>query len=702
MLKHIKITIKLRAAFLISVLTVIGVDLYYDHDFHVSHMLGIVVALVMAEISNREIMNTVRRAKYLLKTVWGTEDFLEEEGDELFQLRKMMARTIEQYSPRESVERVLERNRDVADAVSGAFSLRGRVHSGKSVLGETWSRPAEELLGETDASRKDLSYRSKLRLWKRCVETAGVELENIERHLLNRGKKELAGIIRFQNLVLTDPSLQKQVKRTLASNDSFSVLIRNCFDAIRANLENPNPALDRSADLLDLEQRILAIAARSSSNEPTPQLNLTGKIVLSQSLLPSECLHFVHQGAAGFITLREQVASHVHILLSSLNVPSVSSFEDVADLDLPNGTRVLVDGNHGVVHIRPSPEVIESCSDLLSPVPLEPEEKDKEPLYYGGEKACVLANVNVLDEIDLVLSSNPDGVGLFRSELCFIDRKEPPGLEEQVTAYRRVLDAFEPGKVALRLFDIGGDKFGFMGERSKESNPCLGNRSIRLLLREKDCLRTQLSAMILAMEEKGGTIIVPMISRMEEVEDYLEFYLDTLAGLGESDRGARKIKLGLMVEVPSIVEMMDVVVKRFDSFHIGSNDLTQYTLAADRNNEEVEHIYSPPSPAVFRMLKRVISIATEANKDVSLCGELASHLNMVPILAGLGLRRFSVSHASLRPLRRCIRELNPLACEDLADRVMQVSTAAEIYKLLNDYERQLRPSEPHAAATKSR
>lgn len=651
-------------------------------EWHSIYLLTPLFSLLFAELLLSEVQMTLQRATHLLKNVWGSTDKDVDLTGNLRQMKLKLKEVLLNYSAKKTVESVLKQHEGLEESLNEEIILHGKVKSGLFIMGEIWNKP-EGVRNEGPAQRTDLGYKTKLRLWKHSVAVAQQELEALENNLIDRSEKGLAGIIRFQILMLNDKSVQNQVKRGLSNNVSFSEGLKKTFDEMCMSLKNPNPRLDRSADMKDLEQRLLDISARSQETSIQPNLDLSGKIILSKQLMPTEVLQYSQQGACGFITIKGQETSHAHIIQASMGIPTVSGF-DVGDLDFPDGTPVILDGSKGRVFIRPSQEEIELYRDMIIKSNLERGNSDCRLITLGDERIHIRGNLSVLSELQHIKASCAEGIGLFRTELEFMLRPVLPNRQEQVVIYKSVIDACPPGMATLRLLDAGGDKLGYYSNDLKEENPSMGKRSIRFLLSEKDVLITQMSAMVEALKEKGGTILVPMVSHLEEARTIRELFIRILSEYGLKEKG--HIALGVMVETPAMVVMFDKLLPYFEKVSIGSNDLVQYTLAADRNNSAVADVYTRISPAVLRMIHSMCVQARKEGKVISLCGELGHNVELMPVLIGMGLREFSINYMEIQGMRTFIEKLDMKHCEDLAKQVLECEVEEEILTLLKEFE----------------
>ncbi len=679
---NISPVIKVRGAFL-------GLGLFFPtcawllEQWHPYYFFVPVISMLLGERLLYEVQFTLSKATQMMKKIQKSDDTDNKDyANNLIDLRNKINEVFSSYDPEKRVATLLKKNTGLEDVLNQEFSLKGKYNSGQYAIGAIWNKP-EGIKDEGPAQITDLSYRTKLRLWKFSVDIATKELEVIEKDLNDRSEKALAGIVKFQIIMLKDGVLQNKVKRGLATTDSFSYGLKKVLDPMIEKLRNPNPKFDRSADLKDLEQRLLRAANRRSFSQSTDKSDLNGKIVLCHSILPTEILHYTKQGANGFIVLQGEKASHSRILLNSLNIESITGI-DIEELDLPNGTRCIIDANQEFVVFRPTNEKYELYSDLLNNQP-EEDAIDSSDIFFDEECFLVRANMSIVSEAESIKKTQPNGIGLFRSEMQFLLYDIMPNIEKQVEIYKEISNAFPNDQVTLRILDSGGDKVSNYNDNINEENPSLGLKAIRYLLSEPQILRNQIEAMSIALMENKGTILIPMISSMNEVIEVHQIYKSTLEKLGNYEEIRKNVKLGLMIETPASVLMLDKMQGYFDSFSIGTNDLTQYILAADRNNSYVSSLYSHLSPAVIRSISNICNACTRFNKPVSICGELAQNIEALPLLIGLGIREISVNHNEIAKLRRFARNLNIDTCRELAQKVLECSSEKEVTQLLTPF-----------------
>jgi phosphoenolpyruvate-protein phosphotransferase (PTS system enzyme I) len=366
----------------------------------------------------------------------------------------------------------------------------------------------------------------------------------------------------------------------------------------------------------------------------------------------------------------------------SMEIPAVVGTK-TATKEIEHGDLVIVDGIKGEVHVNPTPEVVEKYKKEQAAYEEQKKEWAKllheKSISADGHQVELAANIGTPDDLEGVINNGAEGIGLFRTEFLYMGRTELPSEEEQFEAYKTVLEKMEGKPVVVRTIDIGGDKELPYLNLPKEMNPFLGFRAIRLCLEEQEMFRTQLRALLRASVYGNLKIMFPMIATLDELRQAKAILSEEKEKLvSEGVQVAEQIEVGMMVEIPSTAVIADQFAKEVDFFSIGTNDLIQYTFAADRMNERISYLYQPYHPAILRLVKMVIDAAHKEGKWVGMCGEMAGDETAIPILLGLGLDEFSMSATSVLKARSQIRQLNKAEMEQLANNVLQLATTDEV------------------------
>jgi phosphoenolpyruvate-protein phosphotransferase len=398
---------------------------------------------------------------------------------------------------------------------------------------------------------------------------------------------------------------------------------------------------------------------------------------------------------AGIITEAGGATGHAAILARSLGIPAVSGLDGILR-EVRTGDLIALDGREGHVYLNPGAEVeaayrklqreyVALCDSLI-------ENRDHEALAADGERVELLANVNSPADAEMAVRAGAAGVGLYRTEYLFLTHPTVPTEDEQLAAYRAVIEAAPNNRVTIRTLDLGGDKHVPYFGHQREANPFMGWRSIRLSTAYPEFFRTQLRAILRASRHGEVSLLFPMVSTLEEVQRLKRTVERTRRELqreGEVLNGP--IPLGVMLEVPAAALCIDNLLEEVDFVSIGSNDLIQYLMAADRDNPKVAHLCEPFSPAIMRLLAHILKVCSRHGKPVTLCGEMAGRPRCFLPLFGMGLRRLSMSPAFVPSMKEMVRRLDRSVCRKVAGRVLHMSTVGEIRRYLTRKVKQLWP-----------
>jgi phosphoenolpyruvate-protein phosphotransferase len=410
-------------------------------------------------------------------------------------------------------------------------------------------------------------------------------------------------------------------------------------------------------------------------------------ILVSTEILPSQAVMFERLPVAGIVTETGGATGHAAILARSLSIPAVSGLDRLLR-EVQTGDLVVVDGREGVVHVNPGPEVESAYRKLQREyVHLHErliENRDQPAVARCGTAVELLANVNGPADAVAAAHVGALGVGLYRTEYLFLTHQAVPSEEEQLATYRQVIAA-SPGPVTVRTLDLGGDKqVPYLGSH-REANPFMGWRSIRLSTEYPEFFQTQLRAILRAGVHGTIRLLFPMVSTLEEVRRLKQWVRRTEEALDKQRvEFAAKVPIGVMIEVPSAALCIDDILAEVDFVSIGSNDLLQYIMAADRDNPKVAHLCDPFSPAMYRLLGQIISACTAHEKPVTLCGEMAGRPRCVLPLFGMGLRQYSMSPAFVPTIKELIRAVESTTARQIADRILRMRTVGEIKSYLTE------------------
>src|SRR6516164_6082405 len=526
---------------------------------------------------------------------------------------------------------------------------------------------------------------------------AAKELDAVIARVSKEVGNEEAQIFRAHRALLGDPALIAKVKNTILTRhvdtrtalqdtlDEYSILFKQIQDEYLR---------ERMADLRDVVGRML-----SQLSSPDPHLSFAMKdpvIIVAHEILPSQAVAFERMRIAGIITEVGGVTGHAAILARSLGIPAITGLRGILK-EITNRDLVALDGREGHVYINPGPEVESAYRKLQRKfVDLRDrqiENRDQKPITADGIRIEVLANVNGSADAKMATQVGADGVGLYRTEYLFLTHPTVPDEEEQFDAYREIIESSPHRTVTIRTLDLGGDKhLPYLGN-PHDANPFMGWRSIRLSLSHPEFFETQLRAILRAGRFGKVSLLFPMVSTVEEVHEIRRMVKRTRTALRrERIAFAEELPLGIMLEVPAAAVCIDNLLDEVDFISIGSNDLTQYIMAADRDNAKVSQLCEPFNPALMKVLYSVIQACRNREKPVTLCGEMAARPRCFLPLFGMGLRRFSMSPAFVPSLKELIRHTTLKTCEEIATRVLGMRTFAEIRNYLNRKVRQIFPN----------
>ncbi len=515
--------------------------------------------------------------------------------------------------------------------------------------------------------------------FREALSTSKSELEAIREKAHEDLGADKAAIFDAHLLVLSDPELITPIEDTIQNEKvNAETALKNTADMFISMFEGMDNEYmrERAADIRDVTKRVLGhLLGVQISN---PSMISEEVIIIAEDLTPSDTAQLNREFVKGFTTDIGGRTSHSAIMARSMEIPAVVGTKEVTS-EIKNGDLVIVDGLNGEVHINPTPEVVEQYKKDYEDYEKQKQEWAKlvneKTVSADGTHVELAANIGTPKDLEGVRNNGGEGIGLYRTEFLYMGRTELPSEEEQYEAYKAVLEGMGEKPVVVRTLDIGGDKELPYLDLPKEMNPFLGYRAIRLCLDEQSIFRTQLRALLKASSFGNLKIMFPMISNLNEFREAKSILEEEKSSLIEAgEKVADSIELGIMVEIPSTAVMADVFAKEVDFFSIGTNDLIQYTMAADRMNEQVSYLYQPYNPAILRLVKMVIDAAHKEGKWAGMCGEMAGDEIAIPILLGLGLDEFSMSATSILKARSQIRNLNKSDMEALANEVLGLDT----------------------------
>ncbi|ANU28521.1 phosphoenolpyruvate--protein phosphotransferase [Planococcus versutus] len=516
-----------------------------------------------------------------------------------------------------------------------------------------------------------------------ALTTSTADLKAIQKKTAEQISEKEAAIFGAHLLVLSDPELIGPITEKIKTeNVNAEFALQEATDMFIAMFEamDNDYMKERAADIRDVRKRVLAHLLGVTVQSPSMISDKV--IIIAEDLTPSDTVQLNAQFVKGFITDIGGRTSHSAILARTLEIPAVVGAKTAMD-DIQNGMMVIVDGLDGTILVDPEESVIEQYKQKQAAWDQQKAEwavlKNEATVTADGQAVELGANIGTPKDIAGVLENGGEAIGLYRTEFLYMGRDSFPTEDEQTEAYAAVLKGMKGKPTVVRTLDIGGDKELSYLDLPKELNPFLGLRAIRLCLEMPDMFRTQLRALLRASVHGNLKIMFPMIATLDEFREAKALLLEEKAKL-ESEGVAvnESIEVGIMVEIPSTAVMADTFAKEVDFFSIGTNDLIQYTMAADRMNESVSYLYQPFNPAILRLVKMVIDASHREGKWTGMCGEMAGDEIAIPILLGLGLDEFSMSASSILKARSQISKLSKAEMAEHTDRILALGTSQQV------------------------
>ncbi|MDD2706538.1 MAG: phosphoenolpyruvate--protein phosphotransferase [Verrucomicrobiae bacterium] len=512
------------------------------------------------------------------------------------------------------------------------------------------------------------------------------QLQEIQKRIIEDLGENDGAIFDAHLLVLDDPSLiDEVVRRIQEEHQNVEFAFENVSTQYFKSLLNIEDAYlrERAADIKDVAHRVLRNLEGQSSQDLRTLVEPC--IVLAYDLSPSDTATLDRAKVLGFCTDIGSRTSHTAIMARAMDIPAVVGLHDSSH-QIESGCFALLDGYGGWLYINPSEQTLYDYGQLehkrhTIEVSLE-SLRDLPSETTDHVRVMLGANIEMPSDVPHVLENGADGVGLFRTEYIFINRKDMPTEDEQYRAYAEVAEKMNPKPVIIRTLDLGGDKFLSHLEVAREMNPFLGWRAIRFCLERTDIFQDQLRAILRASRLGNVQIMYPMISGVGELRRAnaeLDKARQTLRERGIAFD--EKIKVGCMIEIPSAALTADLLAKETNFFSVGTNDLIQYSLAVDRVNEKIAHLYEPTHPAIIRSLKNIADAAHKAGIPAGICGEMAGDVTMAPLLVGMGFDELSTSPSVVPQLKKLVRSMSKAQANEVVHQALELSTGDEIRKL---------------------
>ena len=514
-------------------------------------------------------------------------------------------------------------------------------------------------------------------------EQARVELQGLSDAIERRAGKEEAAIFEAHREMLNDPALEGRVRELVKSGQTAEQALVNATEELAGLLAGMNDELfaARALDVKDVGRRVLRIllglpdTALGAVTEPS--------VIVAEDLTPSDTASLDPSLTLGFVTAQGGLTSHSAILARTLGIPAIVGMGNNLLENVSSGAFVVMDGRTGELRIEPDEGMIDRYqkvrSQRESQLQILKAAAEKDAVTANGRRVEVAANVGEAATARDAIEHGAEGIGLLRTEFLYLEDTQPPSEEKQFRIYREIFEVMAGRPVIVRTLDIGGDKPPSYLPFPTEMNPFLGWRAIRISLDEQDLFKTQLRAILRAAVGHHARIMFPMVSDLDELRrarDIVDAVKRDLALA--SVEFAFDVPVGIMVETPAAAVMVDTLAEASDFFSLGTNDLTQYTLAVDRGNAKVANLFQPLHPAVLRLIKQTIDAAHAKGKWVGMCGELAGMTKAIPILLGFGLDEFSMNPRAIPEAKRLIGQLTDERAREIAGHAMSFGTAAEI------------------------
>lgn len=541
-----------------------------------------------------------------------------------------------------------------------------------------------------DKNEKVTDVEGEVAKFNSAIEASKVELTKIRNNAEVQLGADKAAIFDAHLLVLDDPELiqpiQDKIKNENANAATALTDVTTQFVTIFESMDNEYMK-ERAADIRDVSKRVLSHIL--GVELPNPSMIDESVVIVGNDLTPSDTAQLNKEFVQGFATNIGGRTSHSAIMSRSLEIPAIVGTKSITQ-EVKQGDMIIVDGLNGDVIVNPTEDELIAYQDKRERYFADKKElqklRDSDTVTVDGVHAELAANIGTPNDLPGVIENGAQGIGLYRTEFLYMGRDQMPTEEEQFEAYKEVLEAMNGKRVVVRTLDIGGDKELSYLNLPEEMNPFLGYRAIRLCLAQQDIFRPQLRALLRASVYGKLNIMFPMVATINEFREAKSILLEEKENLkNEGHDISDDIELGIMVEIPATAALADVFAKEVDFFSIGTNDLIQYTLAADRMSERVSYLYQPYNPSILRLVKQVIEASHKEGKWTGMCGEMAGDETAIPLLLGLGLDEFSMSATSILKARRQINGLSKNEMTELANRAVDCATQEEVIELVNNY-----------------
>ena len=529
---------------------------------------------------------------------------------------------------------------------------------------------------------------AELQRFETAIEKTKADIEKIQNQLKNSLSKDMANIFSSHLMVLEDPLIDEKTKETIKKEKRNAEWVLNDISIeLISSLSNIKDEYlkERIIDVSDIHKRLIGHLQKF---DPTPLSKIKEEVVVfATNLTPSETAIMNKNYILAFVTDQGGKTSHTSIMARAMEIPAIVGTMNATSL-VKDGDFAIVDAINGLIIINPSEEEknkFKQHQQDFNKLSLElTRYKDLPAITLDSEKIFIYGNIEIPEEKKVIKNNGAQGIGLYRSEFLFMDKKLPDE-ERQFREYKRVVEFFNPAPVTIRTIDVGGDKIMGYTDAYKERNPFLGCRAIRFSLENINLFKIQLRAILRASHYGNTKLMFPMITTIEEFKTAKAITTEVMEDL--KTKGIpydSNIEIGLMIEIPSAVINADILAKYADFFSIGTNDLVQYVMAVDRINEKIAYLYNPLNLAFIKFLKQISEIAKKTSTPISICGEIAGEPLYTMLLLGLGYRQLSMSATYMHQIKKIIRSVTIKECQNLVEQVLQLEDTEEIEKVIRD------------------
>lgn len=561
--------------------------------------------------------------------------------------------------------------------MNGTIAVGGMALASVQVIAEQHTDTGRRTVDQTEAEEARLGAAARL---------CGAALSELIRQLQEEGDSDHAGILDFQLLLLEDDNYIGRISRMIREERvNCEYAVSQCSHAYREDLAAlDNPYLnERAADITDIEKRLLRALSQGDEAPVRPG----PKIAAAVDLTPSQVVELGRQGLQGIVLEKGGLSSHCVILARSMNIPCIIGVAGLLD-QVRDGQALLLDAEHGQIAVEPAPEQIRAFEQYQAAYRAEQagleQFRHMATATADGHTMKVYANITSELEVPELLKQGGEGVGLLRTELLYMERGSPPDEDAQYAAYSAIVAGLAGRPLIVRTLDVGGDKHIPYLNIPQEDNPFLGYRAIRYCLEHPQVFHPQLAAILRAAALGPVQLMLPMIATLPEIEQAREAVAQVRAELKERGTETGPVSLGMMVETPAAAVMADRFARCVDFFSIGTNDLTQYLFAADRNNAKVARLNSYFQPALLHMVDHICQCAHRHGIEVDICGQAGELDQLIPLWVGMGVDGLSVSIPSIPRVRRTISQCSVARCRRLADRALQCFSDREVMKCVEE------------------